>query len=247
MTSGTLKGGLLAAAATLALTAAPSFAQDISACLITKTDTNPFFVKMREGAQAKADELGIDAVELCRARSTATTSRQVAAIETCVANGVNGILITAVRHRCDHTGAEDGPRRRRPGDRARHPARAGRRGRRHLRDRQLPGGRADRPVGQGDAGRRGGRRQDRHARPRRSASRRSTCCATRASCRASASSSATRTSGATRRSAHRRPRRDRRQRGGRPQGDGEPAHHRARTSTSSTRSTNRPPPAPTRR
>ena len=31
-----------------------------SACLITKTDTNPFFVKMREGAQAKADELGIE-------------------------------------------------------------------------------------------------------------------------------------------------------------------------------------------
>ena len=30
-----------------------------SACLITKTDTNPFFVKMREGAAAKAEELGI--------------------------------------------------------------------------------------------------------------------------------------------------------------------------------------------
>ena len=26
--------------------------------LITKTESNPFFVKMREGAQAKADELG---------------------------------------------------------------------------------------------------------------------------------------------------------------------------------------------
>ena len=26
--------------------------------LITKTDTNPFFVKMKEGAQAKATELG---------------------------------------------------------------------------------------------------------------------------------------------------------------------------------------------
>jgi fructose transport system substrate-binding protein len=25
-----------------------------SACLITKTDTNPFFVKMKEGAEAKA-------------------------------------------------------------------------------------------------------------------------------------------------------------------------------------------------
>ncbi len=27
--------------------------------LITKTETNPFFVKMREGAQAKAKELGV--------------------------------------------------------------------------------------------------------------------------------------------------------------------------------------------
>ena len=34
-------------------------AQEVSACLITKTDTNPFFVKMREGAEAKAEELGI--------------------------------------------------------------------------------------------------------------------------------------------------------------------------------------------
>jgi len=37
-----------------------AFAQDaVSACLITKTETNPFFVKMREGAEAKAAELGI--------------------------------------------------------------------------------------------------------------------------------------------------------------------------------------------
>ena len=32
---------------------------ETSACLITKTDTNPFFVKMKEGATAKAEELGI--------------------------------------------------------------------------------------------------------------------------------------------------------------------------------------------
>jgi fructose transport system substrate-binding protein len=36
------------------------------ACLITKTDTNPFFVKMKEGAEAKAAELGVDAEGLCR-------------------------------------------------------------------------------------------------------------------------------------------------------------------------------------
>ena len=39
---------------------AESHMQDVSACLITKTDTNPFFVKMKEGASAKAQELGID-------------------------------------------------------------------------------------------------------------------------------------------------------------------------------------------
>ena len=34
----------------------PAFAAShaVSACLITKTDTNPFFVKMREGADAAA-------------------------------------------------------------------------------------------------------------------------------------------------------------------------------------------------
>jgi fructose transport system substrate-binding protein len=37
-----------------------AMAQATSACLITKTDTNPFFVKMREGAAAKAAELGIE-------------------------------------------------------------------------------------------------------------------------------------------------------------------------------------------
>jgi ABC-type sugar transport system substrate-binding protein len=34
--------------------AAPSQAAGVGACLITKTETNPIFVKMREGASAKA-------------------------------------------------------------------------------------------------------------------------------------------------------------------------------------------------
>jgi fructose transport system substrate-binding protein len=94
MTSGTLKGGLLAAAAVAALTAAPSFAQDVSACLITKTDTNPFFVKMKEGAQAKADELGI-ALKAYAGRIDGDTESQVQAVETCIADGAKGILIAA--------------------------------------------------------------------------------------------------------------------------------------------------------
>ena len=57
----TNKTTALLGASALALTAlaGTASAQDISACLVTKTDTNPFFVKMREGAEAKAQELGL--------------------------------------------------------------------------------------------------------------------------------------------------------------------------------------------
>ena len=52
---------LRAALAGTALSLVAGMAQaDGSACLITKTDTNPFFVKMKEGAEAKAQELGIE-------------------------------------------------------------------------------------------------------------------------------------------------------------------------------------------
>jgi fructose transport system substrate-binding protein len=94
MTSGTLKGGLLAAVAVAALTAAPSFAQDITACLITKTDTNPFFVKMKEGAAAKAEELGIT-LKSYAGKIDGDTESQVQAVETCIADGAKGILIAA--------------------------------------------------------------------------------------------------------------------------------------------------------
>jgi fructose transport system substrate-binding protein len=92
MISVTLKGGLLAAAAAMALMAAPAMAQDISACLITKTDTNPFFVKMKEGATAKAAELGIT-LKSYAGRVDGDNESQVAAIETCIADGAKGILL----------------------------------------------------------------------------------------------------------------------------------------------------------
>jgi fructose transport system substrate-binding protein len=94
MTPNSVKACLLAAAAAAALGAGPAAAQDVSACLITKTDTNPFFVKMREGAQAKADELGIT-LSSYAGKVDGDNESQVAAVETCVANGVKGILITA--------------------------------------------------------------------------------------------------------------------------------------------------------
>ena len=82
------------ALALLAMSGA-AFAQDAtSACLITKTDTNPFFVKMREGAEAKAAELGIT-LNSYAGTVDGDHETQVAAIETCIANGASGILIAA--------------------------------------------------------------------------------------------------------------------------------------------------------
>ncbi len=92
MKSSMLKQSLLAAAAIGALSASPVFAQDISACLITKTDSNPFFVKMKEGAQAKADELGMGFTALA-GREEGDNEGQVQAMESCIANGVQGILL----------------------------------------------------------------------------------------------------------------------------------------------------------
>ncbi len=66
----------------------------ITACLITKTDTNPFFVKMKEGATAKAEELGIT-LKSYAGKIDGDHETQVAAIETCIADGAKGILLTA--------------------------------------------------------------------------------------------------------------------------------------------------------
>ncbi len=65
----------------------------VGACLITKTETNPFFVKMKEGAQAAAEQHGVDLSSFSGKFDT-DFEAQVAAIETCVANGAKGILIT---------------------------------------------------------------------------------------------------------------------------------------------------------
>ena len=85
----------LLGAGALALSAGIASAQDaVSACLITKTDTNPFFVKMKEGAEAKAAELGVT-LKSYAGKIDGDHESQVAAIEACVADGAKGILITA--------------------------------------------------------------------------------------------------------------------------------------------------------
>ncbi|CAN7724426.1 sugar ABC transporter substrate-binding protein [Phyllobacterium sp. LjRoot231] len=83
-----------AAAVAIAAFAAPAQAAGVGACLITKTDTNPFFVKMKEGALAKAKELGVD-LKTYAGKIDGDSESQVAAIETCIADGAKGILITA--------------------------------------------------------------------------------------------------------------------------------------------------------
>lgn len=83
------------AASVLALGAGAAQAQDAAgACLITKTDTNPFFVKMKEGATAKAQELGVN-LKSYAGQIDGDHEGQVAAIEACMADGAKGIMITA--------------------------------------------------------------------------------------------------------------------------------------------------------
>ncbi len=68
-------------------------AQGTTACLITKTDTNPFFVKMKEGASAAAKEVGIELLTYA-GKYDGDVETQVAAVESCMAAGAKGILIT---------------------------------------------------------------------------------------------------------------------------------------------------------
>jgi fructose transport system substrate-binding protein len=62
--------------------------------LITKSNTNPFFVKMREGAEARARELGLE-LRTSSGRYDGDNDTQVEAIENLIAVGAKGILLTA--------------------------------------------------------------------------------------------------------------------------------------------------------
>jgi fructose transport system substrate-binding protein len=87
---------LLASVAAVGLLAAlggtPAAAEGIVG-LITKTNTNPFFVKMKEGAQAKAEELGME-LRSYAGKYDGDNEGQVEAIESLIAAGAAGILIT---------------------------------------------------------------------------------------------------------------------------------------------------------
>ncbi len=61
--------------------------------LVTKTDSNPFFVKMRESAKESAQENGADLIALAGAFD-GDNEGQVSAIENLISQGVKGIMIT---------------------------------------------------------------------------------------------------------------------------------------------------------
>ncbi len=83
---------LILGVAALTVSAAPVMAADL-ACLITKNNTNPFFVKMKEGAEAAAKSAGLD-FQAYAGITDGDAAPQITAIENCVAAGAKGILIT---------------------------------------------------------------------------------------------------------------------------------------------------------
>jgi fructose transport system substrate-binding protein len=85
---------VLCVAAVVALAANPASAADqVTVGLITKTETNPFFVKMKEGATAEAKQLGATLLTGAGAKD-GDNEGQVTAMENMINAGAKGILIT---------------------------------------------------------------------------------------------------------------------------------------------------------
>jgi fructose transport system substrate-binding protein len=86
--------GVVAAIVTLLLSVGGCSTQTQPAIgLITKTDTNLFFVKMREGAQAAASSEGVRLLTGA-GKADGDNAGQITAIENMVAAGARAILIT---------------------------------------------------------------------------------------------------------------------------------------------------------
>ncbi len=67
--------------------------EKIAVTLITKTDTNPFFIAMKQGAEAAGEKNGVS-ITSAAGKADGDTDTQVKAIEAAVARGDKGILIT---------------------------------------------------------------------------------------------------------------------------------------------------------
>jgi len=78
-------------ASALAIAGGASAADTVG--LITKTNANPFFVKMREGAEAKAKELGLT-LQTFAGKYNGDNDSQVQAIENLISSGAKGFAIT---------------------------------------------------------------------------------------------------------------------------------------------------------
>ncbi len=83
----------LAVLALAASFASSAFAAEPVVGLITKTETNPFFVKMKEGAQAEAKKLGAKLLTGA-GKTDGDNAGQVTAMENMIAAGAKTILIT---------------------------------------------------------------------------------------------------------------------------------------------------------
>ena len=86
-----LLSAVAGAAIAIAFSAAPSAAADIVG-LVTKTNTNPFFVKMKQGFEAKAKELGLTP-QAYAGKADGDNDGEVKAIEQLIAAGAKGILL----------------------------------------------------------------------------------------------------------------------------------------------------------
>ncbi|EWS62546.1 D-ribose-binding periplasmic protein precursor [Hydrogenophaga sp. T4] len=79
-------------ALTLAVGVAAAQSQPVIG-LITKTESNPFFVKMKEGATAEATKLGAKLLSAA-GKTDGDNAGQVTAMENMIAAGAKTILIT---------------------------------------------------------------------------------------------------------------------------------------------------------
>jgi fructose transport system substrate-binding protein len=75
------------------LVTSPAHAAEVLVGLVTKTNDNPFFAKMKEGASAKAKELGVQ-LQSFAGKYDGDNETQVAAVESLISAGAKGILIT---------------------------------------------------------------------------------------------------------------------------------------------------------
>lgn len=67
--------------------------EEVKVGLITKTETNPFFVKMKEGATAAGETAGAE-VQSFAGKKDGDNESQVAAVESLISAGAKGLMIT---------------------------------------------------------------------------------------------------------------------------------------------------------